>query len=347
LLYCALENEVKKMIKFTKSRLQKLFDNFSEMKIAVVGDLMLDRYMWGAVQRISPEAPVPVVEVTSETVKLGGSANVANNILALGATVFPIGVVGEDIYARELLGLFALAGIGTSGIVSDKDRPTTIKTRIIAHDQHVVRADVESKCDLSPEIEDKILHFITENISDFHGIILEDYNKGVLTQRLITEIIAICRKHDVFVAVDPKFNHFFDFKEVDLFKPNRRETEQALGIKITSDEDLESAAHELFNRLNCRHVLITRGDQGMTLFANNGTQKLQVPTRAKKIHDVSGAGDTVISTFVVATLAGADNAEATTLASYAAGIVCGEVGVVPIDRQQLWDELQYDGHSIA
>ncbi|MCX6640083.1 MAG: D-glycero-beta-D-manno-heptose-7-phosphate kinase [bacterium] len=328
------------MTKFSSSRLQELFDNFSRVKIAVVGDLMLDRYMWGYVQRISPEAPVPVVEVTSETVKLGGSANVANNILTIGANAFPVGVVGDDLPGKLLRDLFTAFGMDISGVVTDIDRPTTIKTRIIAHDQHVVRADVESKQDIHRAVEDRILAIIRERTAEIDGIILEDYNKGVLTPRLIGEIITICHQHKIFVAVDPKFNNFFNFRGVDLFKPNMRETEQALGIKINTDEDLLAAAKELFRRLECKYVLITRGDKGMTLFSDHGEKQVHVPTRARKIHDVSGAGDTVISAFVVTTLAGADVMEAATMANFAAAIVCAEVGVVPIDRHKLWEELQ-------
>ncbi len=330
------------MVKFGKSRLKTLFDSFRKQKIAVVGDLMLDRYMWGSVQRISPEAPVPVVEVSSETTKLGGAANVANNIYALGAEPIPIGVVGADSYGDDLRALFELSGLRTDGIITDPSRPTTIKTRIIAHDQHVVRADVESKKDLSDEAEKKLLAVLRKVISNVNGVILEDYNKGVLTSELIRKIIALCSKNRCFVAVDPKFRNFFTYQGVDLFKPNMRETEQALGVKIETDEELSESVKKLFFRLKCKAVLLTRGEKGMALFTSENEAPIFVPTRAKKIHDVSGAGDTVISTFVVARLAGASLIEAATMANYAAGIVCGEVGVVPIDHQQLLEELLED-----
>lgn len=330
------------MVRFELPRAKELFDKFKDQRIAIIGDVMLDRYMWGSVQRISPEAPVPVVEVTSETTKLGGAANVANNILSLGAQAIPIGVVGDDDYGTQLRRLFNAAGLPVEGIITDPQRPTTIKTRIIAHDQHVVRADVESKEDLSADAVDSLLEVLAEILPQVSGVILEDYNKGVLVPRLIQEVVNICRKHRCYVAVDPKFKNFFTYREVDLFKPNTKETEQALGVKIDSSEDLLNSAKELFSRLQCKSILLTRGEKGMALFPSADAQPLLVPTRAKRIHDVSGAGDTVISTLVVAKLAGASLLEAATLANFAAGIVCGEVGVVPIDRDKLWEEVSDD-----
>jgi rfaE bifunctional protein kinase chain/domain len=329
-------------MKFELQNLQHLFDHFKDQRIAVIGDLMLDRYMWGAVQRISPEAPVPVVEVVAETTKLGGAANVANNILSLGAEAIPIGVVGDDAHGEELRRLFEAAGLRADGIVTDPSRPTTMKTRIIANDQHVVRADVESKADLSEELAGELLRVFRRMLSTVDGVILQDYNKGVLTPYLIHQIVQICREQGRFVAVDPKFKNFFAYRNVDLFKPNTRETEQALGTKIDSDEDLLAQAGELFGRLDCLSILMTRGERGMALFAAPNQKPTLVPTRAKKIHDVSGAGDTVISTLTVAKLAGATLFEAAILANYAAAIVCGEVGVVPIDRQRLWAEVAQD-----
>jgi D-glycero-beta-D-manno-heptose-7-phosphate kinase len=333
------------MVRFELSRATEIFDNFKNQRIAVIGDMMLDRYMWGSVQRISPEAPVPVVEVTSETTKLGGAANVANNILSLGAQAIPIGVVGDDDYGAQLRRLFANAGLKPEGILTDPSRPTTIKTRIIAHDQHVVRADVESKCDLSANAIGSLLKILEQILPDVHGVILEDYNKGVLGPELIQQIVRLSNQHGCYVAVDPKFKNFFTYREVDLFKPNTKETEQALGLKIESLEDLVAAAQQLFTRLQCKSILMTRGEKGMAIFPSELDQPLLVPTRAKKIHDVSGAGDTVISTLVVSKLAGASLLEAATLANFAAGIVCGEVGVVPIDRDRLWDEIAEDSRQ--
>jgi rfaE bifunctional protein kinase chain/domain len=327
------------MKKLSSSRLKELIDNFKNKRVAVLGDLMLDSYMWGTVRRISPEAPVPVVEVDSETVKLGGAANVANNIINLGAEVVPIGVVGKDSSGDQIRSLFEEIGVNTESIITDPDRPTTIKTRIIAHGQHVVRADIESKSDISRNVEDQLLTSFSNRLQNIDGVILQDYNKGVITSRIIKEVVKFCVQREVFTAVDPKFNNFFEFKEVDLLKPNRRETEEALGIKIYTDEDLKDAAQTLFERLRCNNIMITLGGSGMTLFPGPDQPPIHVPTNAAKIHDVSGAGDTVISTLVVSKVAGASLEEAMTLANYAAGIVCGEVGVVPIEHDRLAQEI--------
>ncbi len=333
------------MIKFEVQRLNQLFSNFKQQRIAVIGDLMLDRYMWGKVDRISPEAPVPVVEVAAETIKLGGAANVANNILSLGAEPIPLGVVGDDDRGRRLRALFSEAGLQTQGIITDTTRPTTIKTRIIAHDQHVVRADVESKEDLGKTATQELLAAFQAILPEVQGIILQDYNKGVLTPNLIQEITQLCQERGCYIAVDPKFKNFFAYKTVSLFKPNTKETEQALGIKIESDDDLFSAARELFTRLDCQSILLTRGEKGMVLFPAITESPVIVPTRADKIHDVSGAGDTVISTLVVSKLAGASLLEAATMANFAAGLVCGEIGVVSVDRDKLYQELLNDSKS--
>jgi len=330
------------MTKLELPRTGQFFACFRQQRVAVVGDLMLDRYLWGSVKRISPEAPVPVVEVVSETTRLGGAANVANNILSLGAEAIPIGVVGDDASGAALRSLCEAAGLRSDGIVTDPSRPTTMKTRIIAHDQHVVRADVESKQELSEGMTILLLKVLRELLPGVHGVILQDYNKGVLTPRLILEVVKLCQQQGCYVAVDPKFKNFFAYQGVDLFKPNTRETEQALGVKIDSEQDLVATAGELFSRLGCKSILLTRGEKGMALFPSAQEKPVLVPTRAKKIHDVSGAGDTVISTLVVAKLAGATLQEAATLANFAAGIVCAEVGVVPIDRDRLWEEIAHD-----
>ncbi|TKJ39788.1 D-glycero-beta-D-manno-heptose-7-phosphate kinase [candidate division LCP-89 bacterium B3_LCP] len=330
------------MSNFTKSRIKELFDSFKDCRVAVIGDLMLDSYMWGDVKRISPEAPVPVVEVMSESVKLGGAANVANNIINLGARAIPFGVVGDDISGEQIRHLFSQLGLQVNGVVTDVSRPTTIKTRIIANDQHVVRADVESKSDLSGDMERLMLSTFKEMVDEIDGVIFQDYNKGVITDRLIREVVDLCSAHNIFVTVDPKFNNFFSYTKVNLFKPNRRETEQVLGRVIRTDEDIFNAAQTLFERLSCKSILITRGPKGMSLFEKAGEKPLHIPTHAMKIHDVSGAGDTVISTIIVAKLAGATLVESAHFANYAAGIVCAEVGVVPIECHRLNEELLKD-----
>jgi rfaE bifunctional protein kinase chain/domain len=326
------------MITFTKKRLNELFRCFGKQKIVVVGDLMLDQYLWGSMSRISPEAPVPVVDIQSESFRFGGAANVCYNVQTLGAEVIPIGVIGEDQYGKVLKDLFEKNGLMSDGLFIDKDRPTTLKTRIIAHSQHVVRTDREIRSGLSKHVQNKILEFIQIHLNDFGGIILEDYNKGVLSSRLIQEIIKLARKYHKMVFVDPKRDHFFDYREVTLFKPNRKEVSDNLRMQLDSDEDIIRAGEKIMNQLQCKAVLITLGEEGMMLF-QPGKLNMKVQTRAVKVHDVSGAGDTVIATMAVSMIAGASLEEAATIANHAAGIVCGEVGIVPIGHQRLLEDL--------
>lgn len=303
-------------------------------RIAVIGDYMLDRYFWGTVTRISPEAPVPVVDIERETDQLGGAANVANNLAALGVIAHPIGAVGDDGSGMRLLALMRESGFDTGGVVVDPARPTTIKTRVIAHDQHVVRTDRESRADLPEDLQQRMLHYLEELLPALHGLIIEDYNKGVVVQPLLGRLIALAKSHGCLITVDPKFNHFFDYRRVSVFKPNRKETEAVLGLKLQTPEEVERAGRALLAKLEAENVLITLGAQGMALFEGNGRVH-HLPTRARHVHDVSGAGDTVIATLTAAMAAGADVVEAATLANYAASIVVQEVGAVPIDKQKL------------
>lgn len=326
------------MIKISIERLEWFFEQFKRKKILVIGDLMLDRYVWGVVNRISPEAPVPVVEVTNEFVRLGGAANVANNLASLGASPIPIGVVGNDAEGQQLIELMRTLKFATDWIAIDDSRPTVVKTRIIANDQHVVRADRESRVSINSSIMDQILHAISCNIQDVDAIIIEDYNKGLLSKELIGEIIAIAKQNQKIITVDPKFDNFFEYKNVTLFKPNRKEAEAALGIKIGSIDQVEQACRLMMDRLACEVVLMTLGDQGMCLLTSKGEFN-QIPTKARKVHDVSGAGDTVIGTLTLVLASGGELKEAVTLANHAAGVVCGEVGVVPIEPEKLRESL--------
>jgi len=330
------------MIKISNERLDWLFAEFPKKKIIVIGDLMLDRYVWGTVNRISPEAPVPVVEVTREFTRLGGAANVANNLYSLGATPFPIGIVGKDSEGDQLVDLMKKLDFPSDGIIVDRSRPTVAKTRIIADDQHVVRADRESCQPINSDIMKKVIAVVKTNIGYADAIIFEDYNKGLLSKELLHEVIVLAKDTKKIITVDPKLDNFFDYKSVTLFKPNRKETEAALGLKISSIEQQEEACQQIMDRLSCEAVLITLGDQGMCLLKSSG-EFTRIPTKARKVHDVSGAGDTVISTLTLSLTAGADMNEAITLANYAAGAVCGEVGVVPIEPAKLREAINHFG----
>jgi len=327
------------MITFSRRYLNKLFGQFFRQKIVVIGDLMLDRYIWGRVSRISPEAPVPIVEIESESFRFGGAANVAHNVMTLGAKAIPVGVLGKDSSGDVLMDLFKEKGFPIHGLIVTDERPTTVKTRIIAHSQHMVRTDREMRVGISEQIQKSLVDFLKKNLNDMDGIILEDYNKGLLVPEFISEVIGLAKSKDKMIFVDPKFDNFFDYQGVTLFKPNRKEVMDVLGCRLDSDEDIEEAGQKLLDRLQCQAVLMTLGEEGIVLFEKKRSM-LKIPTRAVKVHDVSGAGDTVIATMAVAMTAGADAKEAATIANYAAGIVCGEVGIVPVDHEQLLRVLQ-------
>jgi len=324
------------MVSISKKRIEELFNGFQNKRIAVIGDLMIDRYFWGNVERISPEAPVPIIEVTEESNRLGGAANVANNIASLGGIPIMVGVVGSDEGSKILKRLVEERGFPTCGIVEDASRPTTIKSRVIAHDHHIVRIDQEVKTDISDATQKKILELLDDHFKDIDGIILEDYNKGVLTKQLVSDIIEQARRASKIVTVDPKYNNFFEYRNVSVFKPNKKEAEEALGKRLASMEDYKAAAEEILHKLNAENVLLTLGDMGMILYEQGGASS-HVATTARKVADVSGAGDTVISTLTMTLLAGGTIREAATLANIAGGIVCGEVGIVPIDPKILFE----------
>jgi D-glycero-beta-D-manno-heptose-7-phosphate kinase len=313
----------------TEERIDSILRQLPGKRIAVVGDLMVDRYYWGVVRRVSPEAPVPVVEVESESVRLGGAANVANNIQTLGGRPVVVGIVGDDHIGEVLRDLVTTAGFDGTGLVTDSSRPTTIKTRVIAQGQHVVRIDNESKVACSPPLRKEIVNIIRREIQNLDGIIIEDYNKGVVTREVIEEVIALARQHKKIITVDPKFDNFLDYKHVTVFKPNRREAEEVLGGRLRSTDEIVRAGKRLLELLATENVLLTRGEEGMSLFKADG-EIVHLPSVATNVQDVSGAGDTVISTLTMALASGADIREACVLANCASGVVVGSIGIVPI-----------------
>lgn len=326
------------MIKLSENRLIELKNNFKGKRIAVIGDMMLDIYFWGDVKRISPEAPVPIVEVENEFFRFGGAANCALNISTLSGIPEPIGVIGYDSFGTIFTSLLSESNISSKGIVVDETRPTTAKTRVIADKQHVVRIDKESKLSLNSKLIEKMIKHLEELIDFLDGIIIQDYNKGVLSEQLIDKIIKLAQLKNVIVTVDPKFHNFFAYKNVTVFKPNRKEAEDVLGMKIKSDEDISLAGKILLEKLNAKNVLLTLGSEGIAVFEKGKSEK-RMPTKARKVADVSGAGDTVISTLTMALASGADIIEASYLANYAAGIVCEEVGIVPIESDKLFNTI--------
>ncbi|MBL0060289.1 MAG: bifunctional hydroxymethylpyrimidine kinase/phosphomethylpyrimidine kinase [bacterium] len=314
----------------------KLFDILARAKgkrVAVIGDYMLDRHIQGSVKRISPEAPVPVVEIEDERSSLGGAGNVVASLASGGIQPVGFGACGMD-SARDLMHQHLLNyRCDCSGLLELADRRTTEKTRIIAHDQHVVRVDRETSHPLADGRVAQLLSKLETTLPSLDAIILQDYNKGVLTSKVIQRSMELATKHNIPVAVDPKFDNFTLYRGAHLFKPNLREAERALGMKISDDASLDAALKRLINELDPEVLMVTRGEKGMTICTRE--KKTSIPTHARDVADVSGAGDTVISTFVACELGGASVIEAARLANIAAGIVCEQVGVVPIDSDRL------------
>jgi rfaE bifunctional protein kinase chain/domain len=322
-----------------KSRLQNIFSHLGGHQILILGDVMLDEYLWGNVSRISPEAPVPVVEVLKEDLKLGGAANVALNVKTLGDVPVLVGMVGNDKNGERFKHALQDYGISPEGIFEDEDRPTTIKTRVIAQHQQVVRADRENTQEISEKHTQIILDFIRQKLSKISGLIISDYGKGVITLPLLNELIDLCLKSNVFIAVDPKETHFMNYQKVSLITPNHHEAGFAYGKKIKNEESLEEVGWGLLDRLNCQALLITRGEKGMSLFEKDKSLT-HIPTVAKEVFDVTGAGDTVISSFVSAFSAGANFKESALISNHAAGIVVGELGTAQVTKQELWEDMK-------
>jgi D-beta-D-heptose 7-phosphate kinase/D-beta-D-heptose 1-phosphate adenosyltransferase len=318
--------------------MKELFKRFKQTGILVIGDLMVDRYIWGKVRRISPEAPVPVVEVTSEDLLLGGAANVAHNILSLGGRVYVAGTVGTDYMGKILIDRFRESGIGTDGIVIDKDRPTTVKTRVIAHSQQVVRFDKEMKSDISPATLSLIVDYVKTCLPDIKGIIISDYSKGLITRALIKRILDLTDSKKI-VSVDPKIGHFNFYNGVSLITPNVNEASFGAGIDIVDEKSLISAGKTLLKKLRCKAVILTRGDEGMSLFEKSG-KVTHISTCAREVYDVSGAGDTVIAAITLSHSAGATLREAAIIGNHAAGVVVGKVGTAVATQEEILESMK-------
>ena len=325
--------------------LATLLPRFGRARILVVGDLMLDEFVWGRVSRISPEAPVPVVWVQSESLMPGGAANVANNIRALGGEVSVVGVVGEDRWGGLLIEELASRKIETSGVLK-ASRPTTVKTRVIAHHQQVVRVDREQPEPLPAGAVDRLVKAVTERLRGVEAVIIEDYGKGVITRALLESLIPLARKHQKIITVDPKQEHFDLYRRVTALTPNRMEAGEAVGRELGSGVDVRRAGDEILRRLGCEGLLITLGEDGMCLFERAGRRTL-IPTVAQEVFDVAGAGDTVIATFTLALASGASMEQAARIANHAAGIVVGKLGVAVATLDELRATLNSSAGSIA
>lgn len=321
-----------------EDRVEHILETMGGSKVLILGDIMLDEYLFGAVNRISPEAPVPVVEINSTKLLLGGSANVAHNIRSLGDEPILVGTVGDDEAAVKLAQLLKEKHISRDFLVNDESRQTTIKTRIVAHSQQIVRADRESQHELDTDTEQRVLKRFLSVADGIDAVIISDYGKGVITKSLLERVIDDCVARGIFVAVDPKETHFFNYQRVSLITPNHHEAGFAYGQRIHSERDLLEVGNGLLHRLQAKAILITRGPQGMSLFYDGDAT--HIPTFARQVYDVTGAGDTVIATFVAAICAGASMVEAAIISNAAAGYVVGELGTATITKSQLHKELE-------
>ncbi len=321
--------------------LRQYIARFPQASVLVIGDLILDHYIWGRVSRISPEAPVPVVHVDSESFKLGGAANVFNNILALGGKADLCGVIGSDESGRMLLKELGTTRAARGGVVIDQDRPTTRKSRVIAHNQQIVRYDVERRAELKPAMQRRILRYVESRLRELSCLVVSDYAKGVVSATLVSEIIRLATARGIPVVVDPKVEHFSYYKGATIITPNHLEATQAAGVHGDDDQANNEAGAIIRQRLGCQAVLITRGEKGMSLYEGEGVS-WHIPTQARQVFDVTGAGDTVIGTLALALSTGASVRDAATLANHAAGIVVGMVGTATLSAQQLSEVLGDD-----
>ena len=323
-----------------KKRAEQILATARERRIIVLGDVMLDEFIWGDVSRISPEAPVPVVDVRRESTHLGGAANVLANLLSLGADGCVVGIIGHD-YAADRIRLSLKEKSSSQrddGLIAIDGRPTTIKTRIIAQHQMVVRADRENRTPVNGEIEQRIISVAIDALANAHALVVSDYDKGVITRRVLESVLPEAYQR-MPVLIDPKLRNFDWYRPATLVTPNHHEAFRLTGVQDSAEEPLQTAASRIREILSCDAVLITRGDRGMVLFERDNPP-VKVKTAAREVFDVTGAGDTVIATLALALAAGASMTEAALLANQAAGIVVGKLGTATATSDELLDSIE-------
>jgi len=319
----------------SKQHLLARLKNYSSARILVLGDVMADHYLWGAVERISPEAPVPVVQVQREDFRLGGAANVACNLHALGAQVRLCAIVGDDEPGRLIKQMLRGLEVGVNGLLETKQRRTTVKTRVVAHNQQVVRVDWEHTAVLAADLRERILIDIRQSLPEINGIIVSDYGKGVVGKALLDAVRRLTAKEGIPVVIDPKIRNIKYYHDFTSMTPNHHETAQALGIKLeNTDAQVHRAGKKLLRKLRLKSLVVTRGEEGMSLFHDTG-QVIDIPTVAKEVYDVTGAGDTVISAIACGLATGASLHAAALIANFAAGIVIGEIGTASATMAQV------------
>lgn len=313
-------------------------DEFKNLKAMVIGDLMIDEYLWGNVDRISPEAPVPIVCVTHESQTLGGAGNVINNLVSMGADVIPIGTAGTGKAGQMIFDTLKSLGIETDGIVSEPQRPTTRKTRVIASNQQVLRIDREIKTRINADTLKKLIQIIEKKITQVHLVIISDYDKGLVTKELVEKAVLLARQNNILVLADPKALDFKKYERVSALTPNKKEAGIAAHMTISSKEDLFAAGKKLMSQVQMDKLLITCGKDGMVLF-EKGKEPYAIPSKARQVFDVSGAGDTVISLLGLGLASGASFKDAAMVANAAAGIVIAKVGTATATIEELKTEL--------
>jgi rfaE bifunctional protein kinase chain/domain len=324
------------------TRLKNIFEDFSNKHLLLIGDIMLDAYIWGKVDRMSPEAPVPVLDVQKREERLGGLANVAINLKQLGAKVTVCSIIGDDHAGKKIVQLFEECDLDHGSIILSKERITTVKTRVISNDKHVIRVDEEQTDNLNANLESQILTVVNTLLQSkkIDCILFEDYNKGVLTEKVISNIITTAKSKNIPTSVDPKKKNFFVYKGVTLFKPNLKELTEGLNLQSPPKEieAIKQADKQLREKLNQSISLITLSEKGV--FISDEKNSLHLPAFNRTIADVSGAGDTVIAVASLCLASGCDLNEIASLSNLAGGIVCEYIGVVPISKQQLYNEAQ-------
>jgi D-beta-D-heptose 7-phosphate kinase/D-beta-D-heptose 1-phosphate adenosyltransferase len=312
----------------------EILDRFPGTSVLVVGDVMLDEYIWGEVRRVSPEAPVPVVEIRTRTYVPGGAGNVASGVAGLGGIARLAGVVGEDASARLLLDSLERAGV-ESGLTPDPSRPTTTKTRIVAQSQQVVRADSEDRAPLATEVADRVVSWIEGRVADTDALVLSDYAKGVVSPELAGRVIELARDAGKPVVADPKGSDYAKYRGATVVTPNIHEAKRAAGLDGDAHHELSEVGGRLAELLGGSALLVTRGAQGMSLFPNGSEPPVDIPSRARNVFDVTGAGDAVVSTLALALGCGAPLEEAASLANAAAGVAVGKVGTQTLALDEL------------
>ena len=317
-----------------------IFEKFNSLNIMIIGDVMMDSYIWGKVERVSPEAPVPVVKVSKKENRLGGAANVALNVQSLGGMPFICAIIGDDKDGDEFLSLLQSQNLSDQGILKIQDRPTTVKTRIIAHNQQIVRVDAETDENISEAETEVMIGMIKKILTEqkIDAIIFEDYDKGLITEKLIAETVKLAEHRGIITVVDPKKRNFHSYKGVNLFKPNLKELEDGLKTVINPSKpgQVENAISKLKSQLGAKAIMLTLSEKGV--FINSDLGQRHIPAHKRDIADVSGAGDTVIATAALCLAAGLDEFKASEIANLAGGLVCEHVGVVPIDKARLLEE---------